>query len=117
MGEIINVVKVRPHDESDASCCVHLCQDRSAQLHSFSFFRLKTDDLVVDFLVENNSVDVVEQTEQMSLRDRRQRPYGLKQETETEDNNNNTVKKVKERKKTGRKSKLKQVSVNSPESK
>lgn len=50
--------------------CVYLCQDSFFQLHSFSFLRLKTDDLVVDFLIENNSVNVVKQTEQMSLRDR-----------------------------------------------
>ncbi len=49
---------------------MYLCQDRLAQLHSFSFLRLKTDDLVVDFLIEDNPVNVVEQAEQMSLRDR-----------------------------------------------
>lgn len=53
----------------DTSYCAYLCQDRLAQLHSFSFLRLKTDDLVVDFLIENNSVNVVKQAEQMSLRD------------------------------------------------
>lgn len=41
-----------------------------AQLHSFSLLRLKADDLVVCFLIENNSVNIVKQTEQMSLRDR-----------------------------------------------
>lgn len=39
------------------------------QLHSFSFLRLKTEDLVVNLLAVNDSVDVVEQAEQMSLRD------------------------------------------------
>ncbi len=49
---------------------MYLCQDRLAQLHSFSFLRLKTEDLFVDFLIKNDSVNVVEQTEQMSLRDK-----------------------------------------------
>lgn len=52
-----------------------------AQIHSFSFLRLKTDDLVVDFLIENNSVHIVKQTEQMSLMDGetdRERESGFK---------------------------------------
>lgn len=53
--------------------CEHLCKDSLAQPHSFSLLRLKTDDLVVDFLVEHDSVNVVKQTEQMSLRDRKRR--------------------------------------------
>lgn len=48
---------------------MYLCHDRLTQVHSFSFLRLKTDDLVVDFLIENNSVNVVEQAEQMSLKE------------------------------------------------
>lgn len=49
---------------------MYLCHNRLTQLHSFSFLRLKTEHLVVDFLVENNSVNVVKQTEQMSLREK-----------------------------------------------
>lgn len=45
----------------------YLSHDRLTQLHSFSFLRLKTEDLVVDFLIEHDSVDVVKETEQMSL--------------------------------------------------
>lgn len=55
--------------------CEHLSKDSLAQPHSFSLLRLKTDDLVVDFLVEHNSVNVVKQTEQMSLRDRKRRDH------------------------------------------
>lgn len=49
---------------------IYLRHNRLTQLHSFSFLRLKTEDLVVDFLIENNSVDVVKQTEQMNLREK-----------------------------------------------
>lgn len=55
--------------------CEHLCKDSLAQPHSFSLLGLKTDDLVVDFLVEDDSVNVVKQTEQMSLRDRKRRDH------------------------------------------
>lgn len=54
---------------NDTSFCPYLCQDGVTQLHGFSFLRLKPDDLVVNLLVVNDSVDVVEQAEQMSLRD------------------------------------------------
>lgn len=42
---------------------MYLSLNRLTQLHGFSFLRLKTDDLIIDFLVENNSVDVVEEAE------------------------------------------------------
>lgn len=47
----------------------YLRQDGLTQRHSFSFLRLKSDDLVVNLLAVNDSVDIVEQAEQMSLRD------------------------------------------------
>lgn len=47
---------------------MYLSHDRLTEVHSFSFLRLKTDDLVIEFLVEHNSVNIVEKTEQMSLK-------------------------------------------------
>lgn len=53
---------------SGTSFSAYLCQDGVTQLHGFSFLRLKTDNLVVNLLAVNDSVDVVKQAEQMSLR-------------------------------------------------
>ena len=70
MHKMINFINATsPKGSHERFFCMYLCQDRLAEFHSFSFLRLKMYDLVVDFLIENNSVNIVKQTEQMSLMD------------------------------------------------